>query len=96
MDIAVDKNPPVVGNNVITIKITDPAGRPVTDAKVRVEYGMPAMQGMPAMDYHADAVLNGQAYRAKVELPMGGSWNTVVKMKRGNKVLAAEFNLETQ
>lgn len=97
MDITLDKNPPVVGDNIVTVKITDATGKPVTDARVRVEYSMPAMPGMPAANYHTDAELKGQAYKAKLELPMGGSWNTTVKMKRAdNKVLAAQFNLEAQ
>ncbi|MGC2061693.1 MAG: FixH family protein [Thermodesulfovibrionales bacterium] len=44
----IDKNPPVVGDNNITIEIKDATGKAVTDARVKVEYSMPAMSGMPA------------------------------------------------
>ncbi|MEK7789670.1 MAG: FixH family protein, partial [Planctomycetota bacterium] len=49
--VKIDKNPPVVGDNNIEIEIKDASGKYVTDAKVRVEYSMPAMPGMPAMNY---------------------------------------------
>ncbi len=50
VEIRLDKNPPVVGNNGMEITITDASGRPVTDAKVLVNYSMPAMPGMPAAE----------------------------------------------
>ena len=54
VEIKIDKNPPVVGDNNIGIEIKDASGKYVTDAKVKVEYSMPAMPGMPAMNYKTD------------------------------------------
>jgi hypothetical protein len=45
VDISIDRNPPVTGNNNMEIAIKDGAGKMVTDAKVVVEYSMPAMPG---------------------------------------------------
>src|SRR5512135_3678188 len=72
---AIDNNPPVQGDNNIVISIKDGSGKAVTDAKVRVDYSMPAMPGMPAMNYKADAALKGSSYQAKMNLSMAGSWN---------------------
>lgn len=90
----IDKNPPVVGDNNITIEIKDAAGKAVTDAKVKVEYSMPAMPGMPAMHYKTDAALNGSSYQANMNLSMAGSWNVAVKTMRGGKTATMKFSVD--
>ena len=90
----IDKNPPVVGDNNITIEIKDAAGKAITDARVKVEYSMPAMPGMPAMNYKADATLTGSAYTARMNLSMAGSWNVAVKTMRGGKTATMKFSVD--
>ena len=55
--VKIDKNPPVVGDNLVKIEVKDASGHYIKDGKVIVEYSMPAMPGMPAMNYKADADL---------------------------------------
>ena len=92
----IDKNPPVIGDNNISIEIKDESGKSVTDAKVKVDYSMPAMPGMPAMNYKADAELKGDAYKAKMNLSMSGSWNIAVKITRGGKTSAMKFTVDAK
>ncbi|MBI5055521.1 MAG: FixH family protein [Nitrospirae bacterium] len=94
--IKIDKNPPVVGKNNIEIEVKDASGKPVTDVKVKVEYSMPAMPGMPAMDYKADAELKENKYKAVMDLSMSGSWNVVVKITRGDKTSKVKFSVDAQ
>ena len=94
VEIKIDKNPPVVGDNNIEIEIKDASGKYVTDAKVKVEYSMPAMPGMPAMNYKTDTELKGYEYKAKMNLSMSGSWNVVVKITRGGKTTSVKFNVD--
>jgi hypothetical protein len=75
VNIMMDKDPPAVGENLVAVEILDKAGKEVIDAKVQVVASMPAMQGMPATENKADAKLLGSSYKAKVDLPSGGSWN---------------------
>ncbi len=91
----IDKNPPAKGKNNITITITE-AGRPVTDAKVTVNYGMPAMPGMPPMDYKTEAMLNGSEYRATMDLSMSGPWYITIKIKGGDKTSTMKFNVDVR
>ena len=91
---SIDKNPPVVGDNNISIVIKDAAGKTVTDAKVKVEYSMPAMPGMPAMNYKEDASLSGSVYSAKMNLSMSGSWNIAVKVTKDGKSSTMKFNVD--
>jgi hypothetical protein len=89
----IDKNPPVVGDNSVTVIVKDLAGKGVVDAKVVIDYSMPAMPGMPAMNYKADALLKGDAYKATINLSMAGAWNFAIKITRDSQTSTAKFNV---
>jgi hypothetical protein len=96
VDIRIDKNPPVAGNNNMEIAVKDATSKAVTDAKVVVEYSMPAMPGMPAMNYKADAALKGNIYKATINPSMAGSWNVTVKVTRADKTQSAKFTVDAK
>ncbi|MBF0559149.1 MAG: FixH family protein [Nitrospirae bacterium] len=96
VEVRFDKNPAVAGDNNLEIEIRDAAGKSVTDAKVKVDYSMPAMPGMPAMNYKTDAALTGQAYTAKINLSMSGAWNVAVKITKDGKTSTVKFNVDAQ
>ncbi|HXX52993.1 MAG TPA: FixH family protein [Thermodesulfovibrionales bacterium] len=96
VQVAIDKNPPVVGDNNMKIEIKDSSGKYVTDAKVAVDYSMPGMPGMPAMNYKADAEVKGNEYRAKMNLSMSGSWNIAVKISRAGKTSTMKFTVDAK
>lgn len=94
--VRIDRNPPVVGDNNVSIEIKDESGKSVTDAKVKVDYSMPAMPGMPAMNYKADAELKGDEYKAKMNLSMSGPWNIAVRIDRAGKTSSAKFSIDAR
>jgi hypothetical protein len=94
--IALDKNLPVAGENHMTIMIADAAGKAVTDAAVSVEYSMPAMPGMPAMNYTAEPAVKGNAYQTVLNLSMPGAWNITVKITRNDKTEAVNVNVDAR
>lgn len=98
VQLTLDRNPPIVGQNIATIAITDSAGNPVMDAAVRLEFGMPAMPGMPAMHYKNDAapIENENVYKAPMTLSMGGPWYINVRILKDKKVSTAKFNVDVQ
>lgn len=79
VDVAIDRNPPILGNNAIRVEIKDSQGKYVTDAKVAVNYSMPPMPGMPPMNYTIAAERKGDGYRATMNLIMTGPWNIAIK-----------------
>ena len=93
-EVAIDRNPPIVGNNTMNIAIKDGSGKPVTDAQVAVNYSMAAMPGMPPMNYNANAELKGQKYQTTLNLAMAGSWSVAVKMTRGGKSTTMRFTVD--
>ena len=94
--VKIDKNPPVTGDNGVTIAVKDAAGTAVKDAKVLVDYSMPAMPGMPPMNYKADAVLKGDVYAANMNLSMAGPWNVAVKITREGKTSSMKFTVDAK
>jgi hypothetical protein len=94
--VTMDKNPPATGINNISVDVKDASGKSITDAKVRVDYSMPAMPGMPAMNYKSDAALSGQTYAAKMNFSMSGAWNIAVRVTKGGKTSTVKFNVDVQ
>ena len=94
--VDIDKNPPIVGDNNISIAIKDGSGKNITDAKVKVDYSMPAMPGMPAMNYKTDATLKGNDYQAKLNFSMAGSWNMTVQISQAEKIRRVKLNVDVK
>lgn len=94
--VTIDRNPPTTGDNNLAVSVKDGAGADVADAKVSVEYSMPAMPGMPAMKYNHNAELAGKQYKTKVNFSMSGSWNMVVKIVRGGKTAQTRFTVDAR
>jgi len=94
--VTIDKNPPVTGDNGVTVSVKDAGGKVVKDAKVVVDYSMPAMPGMPPMNYKADAVQKGDEYKAVMNLSMAGPWNIAVKISAGGKNGSMKFTVDAK
>lgn len=94
--VTFDRNPPVANDNEVGITIKDASGKPVTDAKVKVDYSMPAMVGMPPMNYKTEAALQGEEYKATLGLSMSGSWNVAVKITRAGKTITTKFTVDAK
>ena len=94
VEVKLDRNPPITGPNKMEISIKDDKGDNVTDATVVVEYIMPAMPGMPAMNYKAKAELNGSRYLANVNFSMSGAWAVNIKITRAGKTQAVKLNVD--
>lgn len=94
VEVKLDKNPPITGQNKMEINIKDDKGINVTDATVTVDYSMPAMPGMPAMNYKAKAELNGSRYLANVNFSMSGAWAVNIKITRAGKTQTVKLNVD--
>ena len=94
VEVKLDRNPPITGPNKMEISIKDDKGSNVTDATVVVEYIMPAMPGMPAMNYKAKAELKGSRYLANVNFSMSGAWAVNIKITRAGKTQVVKLNVD--
>jgi hypothetical protein len=96
LTVKIDRNPPITGENNLSVAIKDKSGADVKDAKVTVEYSMPAMPGMPAMKYTADAGSKSSEYQAKLNFSMSGAWDVAVRITQGAKKAQAKFNVDVR
>jgi len=94
VQVKLDKNPPVTGLNKMDISIQDKTGVYVTDAAVAVDYGMPAMPGMPAMNYKTKKELKGSRYLANINFSMSGAWTVTIKITRAGKTQSVKLNVD--
>jgi roadblock/LC7 domain-containing protein len=94
--VKIDKNPPITGDNNLSVAIKDATGAEVKDAKVAVEYSMAAMPGMPAVKVKTDTELKGSEYKAKVNFSMAGGWSIAVIINRGDKKAQAKFSVDVR
>ncbi len=95
--ISASSYPLVTGDNTLTVKVTDDAGKPVADAQVAIKFYMPPMPGMAPMDLDPPAALKGNAYTFTVNPPMEGGWKVDVTVARTGKPAAtATFNLDAR
>lgn len=79
--------------NTLHLRISDSEGKPVEGATVEVEYSMPAMGSMPEMRGGADVTEAGDGgYRARFDLPMGGSWTLEVDVTAAEASGSAQYS----
>jgi len=95
--LSVDRYPLIKGDNALSLKVADAAGKAVTDAAVNVRYFMPAMPGMAPMDFNTQAVLKGDRYAFSANVLMEGGWKAEVSvMRQGKPASRATFNLDAR
>ncbi|HSG63673.1 MAG TPA: FixH family protein, partial [Gammaproteobacteria bacterium] len=89
---------PQVGENTLTVELTDLGGEPVRDARLGVVATMRAMGAMPEM--RAPATLTETApgrYSGALTLPMDGSWPlTIDVMKEGLGTSSLRLDMATR
>jgi len=85
VDVALDKNPPILGNCDIRIEIRDGQGAAVTGSRVQINYYMPPMPGMVPMNYTIQAAPRGSSHIATMNFIMTGPWNIVIQFNSGGR-----------
>jgi hypothetical protein len=96
VSFSLEKATPAMGKNNVEVVVKDKSGSFVKDLAVVVEYSMPAMTGMPAMNYKATAQQKPDKYTAVIEPSMSGSWNIAVKITKGSKTDTAKFTIDVK
>ncbi len=95
--LSVGAYPLIKGDNTLVVKVTDSAGKPVTDGQVKVRFYMPPMPGMAPMELLVQATAKGSDFVAPVNVAMEGGWKADVTVTRqGKPDAAATFNLDAR
>jgi YtkA-like len=96
VELRIDRNPPVVGDNGLELRILDAGGAILKDADVLVNYYMPPMPRMAPMNYKTQAKLKKDVYAIRMRLIMAGPWVIVVKITAGGKTTSARFHIDAR
>jgi hypothetical protein len=96
LDIAINRNPPILGPNGLKVEVRDVAGKPVANIPVTVNYYMPPMPGMPPMNYTVKAVPRGAGYTMTMDLIMTGPWNIVIRATVPGKPLRVTVPIDVR
>lgn len=96
VQIVINKNPPVTGKNNMDITIKDVSGKDVADASVAVDYGMPAMPGMGAMNYKSIAGWKAGKYSTVLDFSMSGAWFVNIKITRAGTTQTVKLNVDVK
>jgi hypothetical protein len=96
VDVAINRNPPIMGENTIRIDIRDAGGRFLAGARVSVNYYMPPMPGMVPMNYTIPAAADGNGYSAKMNFIMTGPWNIVIRVETGGSPWRVSFPIDVR
>jgi hypothetical protein len=98
-----DRGNLIVGENNITIEITDKSGKAVNPDKVDIAYYMTEKMSatrkaveMPHMHNTATVSAEGSAYKTTLNISMPGPWKIDVKMSSGNKATTAKFHVNVK
>ena len=92
----INRNPPILGHNLLTVAITDGSGKSVKDLVVMVNYYMPPMPGMAPMNYTIRANPKGDGYAMTMDLIMTGPWIIVIKFSFQGKRLQMSFPIDVR
>lgn len=94
IEAALQPDPPRANRNRAHVRVRDAQGKPVTGARVRLEYDMPAMGAMQAMHGGVDASEDGDGrYTIPFDLGMGGSWTISIQVKTASATATARYTL---
>ena len=91
--LTTDPSPAQKGSNTIRVKLTDPAGKPISGAQVTVTFFMAAMptMNMPEMKTVIKGVDKDRGmYEGKGELGSGGIWEVTITAQRNGQTIATK------
>jgi hypothetical protein len=96
VEVVIEHDPPIVGDNRIEISLKDGNGHQVSGAQILVNYYMPPMPRMAPMNYTIPAKLKGVTYSATLHLIMDGPWIIALKINQGGETSTAKFHINAR
>jgi len=89
-ELTTNPSPPHKGKNTVQVKLTGADGKPLSQAKVTVQFHMPGMPQMGMAEMNATVQLNDQGngtYSGESELGSGGTWQVTISAEQGGKLV---------
>ena len=93
---SINRNPPILGDNNLTLTLKGTDGKKITQANILVNYYMPPMPRMAPMNYITPAALKGDSYGTTLHLIMEGPWIIALKITLNGKTSTVKFNIDAR
>jgi hypothetical protein len=95
--LTADRYPLVKADNTLSLKVTEPAGKAVTNATVEIRFFMPPMPGMAPMQDVIQPQQKGNEYSFTVNVAMEGGWKIEATVTQPGKDPAiVVFNVDAR
>lgn len=94
VQVKIDRNPPVVGDNNMMIWLKDAAGNDVKGAMITVDYNKSTKLWMRAKKYNSYATPHENNYHAILAIPTQGSWDVTININHKEKRVSAKFSID--
>lgn len=96
VQVKMDRNPPIVGDNNMMIWLKDAAGSDVKGATITVDYSKPAKLGRVAKKFNAYAQPHENNYHAILEIPIQGSWDVTININHKGKRVSTKLSIDVK
>jgi hypothetical protein len=96
VQVKVDRNPPVVGENNMMIWMKDADGNNVKGATISVDYRRATILWMSTKKYNAYAQPHENNYHAILEFPTQGSWDVTINIRYKGKRVSTSFRIDVK
>ncbi|MRR15009.1 MAG: hypothetical protein EG826_00985 [Deltaproteobacteria bacterium] len=96
VEIKLDRNPPIVGDNEMEVRISDARGQLLPGLQPAVNYYMLPMPRMAPMNYTIGAKPYKDYYRVSLNFIMTGPWVIAIKIPAAGKTRTIKFNIDVQ
>jgi len=96
VEIKLDRNPPIVGDNEMEVHIKDARGQFLPGLQPAVNYYMLPMPRMAPMNYTISAKPYKHYYRVSMNFIMSGPWVIAIKIPASGRTRTIKFNIDVQ
>ena len=96
VQVKIDRNPPIVGDNNMMIWLKDAAGKDVKGAIMTVDYSRHTMLWMFAKKYNSWAQPHENNYHAILTVPTRGLWDVIVNISHNGKNVSTKFTIDVK
>ena len=96
VQVKIDRNPPIVGDNNMMIWLKDAAGNDVKGATMMVDYSKPTKFWKSAKKYNSYASPHENNYHAILAIPTQGPWDVTINIHHRGKSVSTEFRIDVK
>lgn len=97
VQVKIDRNPPIVGDNNMMIWLKDATGNDVNGATMTIDYSKPTKKfWTSAKKYNSYASPHENNYHAILTIPSQGTWEVTLNINHKGKSVSTKFTIDVK